>query len=118
MTLKTCVFVLGTRAQLVKVAPVLRAAAEQDLPHIVWFTGQHQESIADLIDDFDLTSRFVMPAGHRERSSVRMLLGWAPMMLIACRRFIASQRLAKNRDQWCIPREVDDISSIFNTACD
>jgi len=93
MTLKTCVFVLGTRAQLVKVAPVLRAAAEQDLPHIVWFTGQHQESIADLIDDFDLTSRFVMPAGHRERSSVRMLLGWAPMMLIACRRFIASQRL-------------------------
>ena len=93
MTLKPCVFVLGTRAQLVKVAPVLRAAVEQGLPHTVWFTGQHRESIVDLIDDFDLTSRFVMPSVHQERSSVRRLLGWAPAMLLACRRFIASQRI-------------------------
>lgn len=93
MTPRPCVFVLGTRAQLVKVAPVLRAAVEQGLPHVVWFTGQHRESIADLVDDFGLTSRFIMPPVHRERSSVRKLLGWAPAMLLACRRFIASQRL-------------------------
>lgn len=90
--MRPCVFVLGTRAQLVKVAPVLRAAVDQQLAHVVWFTGQHRESIDDLIWDFGLASRFVMPCGHRERSSVRRLFSWVPTMLLACRRFISRQR--------------------------
>jgi UDP-N-acetylglucosamine 2-epimerase (non-hydrolysing) len=97
MTSRPCVFVLGTRAQLVKVAPVLRIAAARKLPHVVWFTGQHRESIDDLIDDFGLTSQFVMPTGHLERSSVRRLLGWAPGMLLACRRFIVLQARESGR---------------------
>jgi UDP-N-acetylglucosamine 2-epimerase (non-hydrolysing) len=88
---RPCVFVLGTRAQLVKVAPVLRCAFDQKLPHVVWFTGQHRESVSDLISDFQLESVFVMPSVHRERASVRRLLGWAPATLLACRRFIAAQ---------------------------
>jgi len=90
--MRPCVFVLGTRAQLVKVAPVLRYACAEALSHVVWFTGQHRESVADLISDFGLDSKFVMPSVHRERASVRRLLGWAPMTLLACRRFIAMQR--------------------------
>lgn len=86
------IFVIGTRAQLVKVAPVLREAVRQKLPHIVWFTGQHQESIDDLIADFDLESSFVMPSNHRERSSMPALLGWLPRTVMECRRFIGQQR--------------------------
>ena len=90
--MRPCVFVIGTRAQLVKVAPVLRVAMKRNLPHVVWFTGQHRESIDDLIADFALQSCFVMPGDHRERSSVRRLLGWMPRMLLGCRRFIEQQR--------------------------
>ena len=52
--MRQCVFVIGTRAQLVKVAPVLAAAHESDLRHIVWMTGQHDESIDDLIAELEL----------------------------------------------------------------
>ena len=50
--MRQCIFVLGTRAQLVKIAPVLKLAKEQGLRHTVWFTGQHHESIDDLIADY------------------------------------------------------------------
>jgi UDP-N-acetylglucosamine 2-epimerase (non-hydrolysing) len=90
--MRSSIFVIGTRAQLVKVAPVLRAAADIGLPHVVWFTGQHRESVDDLVADFGIGSPFVMPAGHRERSSMPALLGWLPRTFVACRRFIARQR--------------------------
>jgi UDP-N-acetylglucosamine 2-epimerase (non-hydrolysing) len=90
--MRPSVFVIGTRAQLVKVAPVLRAAVDVGLPHVVWFTGQHRESVDDLIADFDLRSEFVMPGNHQERSSVRTLLGWLPKMFLDCYRFIDRQR--------------------------
>ena len=88
------IFVLGTRAQLVKVAPVLREAVDAGLDHVVWFTGQHNESIDDLIADFDVRSRFVLPDSRQERSSIMKLLVWLPGTFIRCRRFI---REAGNR---------------------
>lgn len=82
------VFVVGTRAQLVKVAPVLTRAVSSDLPHSVWLAGQHTESIDDLIRDFQLTSPVVNAQSGIERSSIFGLLRWLPGALIACRRYI------------------------------
>ena len=76
--MRQCIFVLGTRAQLVKIAPVLKLAQESGLRHTVWFTGQHDESIDDLIADFGLTSQFVLPGKRKERSSIFKLLVWMP----------------------------------------
>jgi len=86
--MRHCIFVLGTRAQLVKVAPVLRLAKERGLRHTVWFTGQHHESIDDLIDNFGLGSEFVLPEDRKERSSIGKLLGWMPRTLYDCRRYV------------------------------
>jgi len=88
--MRQCVFVIGTRAQLVKVAPVLRQAHRSGVGHTVWLTGQHDESIGDLIDDFAIQSEFVWPPQHKERSSIARLLGWFPGTLIACRRYLLS----------------------------
>ena len=79
--MRQCIFVLGTRAQLVKIAPVLQKAQESGLRHTVWFTGQHHESIDDLIADFGLTSEFILPANPKERSSIGKLLVWIPKTL-------------------------------------
>ena len=86
--MRQCIFILGTRAQLVKVAPVLQIATELKLDHIVWFTGQHNESIGDLITDFKIKSEFVHPLKHEERSSILRLLVWLPGTLVRCYRYV------------------------------
>lgn len=86
--MRQCIFVFGTRAQLVKIAPVLRLAVEKGLKHTVWFTGQHEESIDDLIEDFGLRSTFVMPEARKERSSIGRLLVWMPATTYACFHYI------------------------------
>ena len=82
--MRQCIFVLGTRAQLVKIAPVLRLTAERGLRHTVWFTGQHLESIEDLISEFGLRSEFIQPANPKERSSIGRLLVWIPKTFHDC----------------------------------
>ena len=91
--MRQCIFVLGTRAQLVKIAPVLRLAYESGLKHTVWCTGQHDESIDDLISDFGLTSQFVLPANRKERSSILKLLVWVPRTLYDCYHYVRSVKL-------------------------
>ncbi len=86
--MRQCIFVLGTRAQLVKIAPVLKLAKEQGLRHTVWFTGQHHESIDDLIADFGLGSKFVLPKNPKERSSIGKLLVWIPKTVYDCYHYV------------------------------
>lgn len=90
--MRQCLFVIGTRAQLVKIAPVLNQSVSSGLDHVVWFTGQHNESIADLIADFELTSTFVHSGDNKERSSVLRLLTWLPGTFFRCQRFIRAAR--------------------------
>ena len=91
--MRHCIFVLGTRAQLVKIAPVLQLAQESGLRHTVWFTGQHHESIDDLISDFALTSEFVVPDNPQERSSIGKLLVWMPKTVYDCFHYVNSVKL-------------------------
>jgi UDP-N-acetylglucosamine 2-epimerase (non-hydrolysing) len=86
--MRRCIFVIGTRAQLVKIAPVLQLAVESRLEHTVWFTGQHHESIDDLIQDFGLSSEFVLPENRHERSSIGKLLLWMPSTFFQCLRYV------------------------------
>jgi len=88
--MRQCIFVIGTRAQLVKIAPVLSQASKSGLQHVVWFTGQHNESIDDLIDDFNIQSEFIRPQHQTERSSVFRLVTWLPGTLLRCFRFVGS----------------------------
>lgn len=90
--MRQCIFVIGTRAQLVKIAPVLAVAHARGLKHTVWFTGQHDESVDDLIADFGLKSSFELPANRKERSSIGRLLLWMPATLYRCFRYVHSVR--------------------------
>lgn len=88
--MRSCIFIIGTRAQLVKVAPVLRLADSSNLPHAVWLAGQHCESIEDLIDDFKLRSTMTSSGVRHERSSIGKLIKWFPGALRDCKRYICS----------------------------
>lgn len=71
-------FVIGTRAQLIKMAPVVAACERRNLPCRIVLTGQHQETMTDLIAEFGLRSPVLDAAGGTERATVGSLLKWLP----------------------------------------
>ena len=73
-----CVFVIGTRAQLVKVAPVVVSCERAGLPATLLMTGQHEETMQDLVDEFGIRSPQVPAISAKERATVGSLIRWLP----------------------------------------
>lgn len=76
---RTPVFVIGTRAQLIKVAPVVVACERYGLPVQVLMTGQHQETMQDLIEEFGIKTLPIVALPAAERATVGSLLRWLPL---------------------------------------
>ena len=91
--MRQCIFVLGTRTQLLETAPVLRRAQAEGLRHTVWFTGQHDESIDELISEAGLTSQFVKSRRRRGRSSKLESLVGFPRAFYGCYEYARSVKL-------------------------
>ncbi|WP_343883273.1 UDP-N-acetylglucosamine 2-epimerase [Rhodanobacter caeni] len=75
---KHLVFIIGTRAQLIKVAPVIAACERLSLPCTLLMTGQHQETMQDLIAEFAIESPQVPAVQADEHSTIASLLRWLP----------------------------------------
>lgn len=80
------VFVIGTRAQLVKMAPVMRAAADEGHPLRLVLTGQHLDSMVELACDLQVAEFFPTAELQTERATVTGLLTWFPRAFLECRR--------------------------------
>lgn len=83
---RTQVFVVGTRAQLIKVAPVVVACQRRQAPALLLMTGQHRETMQDLVEEFGLEVPQVPALAAGEHSTVRALLGWVPVAFRGIRR--------------------------------
>lgn len=60
---------LGTKAQLIKMAPVMKVLAERGIPYNFIHSGQHQETISDIISDFQVrTPDFYIASGPDVKS--------------------------------------------------
>ena len=80
------VFVVGTRAQLIKVAPVVVACERAGLSSWLLMTGQHQDTMQDLIDEFGIHSPQLEALPSKEHATVRSLLRWLPAAYFGVRR--------------------------------
>lgn len=89
---RALVFVVGTRAQLIKVAPVIVACERHALPVQLLMTGQHQETMQDLIDEFGIATRPVLAMPVSERATVGSLLRWVPQAYLGIRRRLREVR--------------------------
>lgn len=67
---------IGTRAQLVKMAPVIKEIESRNIRSNLIFTGQHRESIDDLMSDFKIGSTFNSVATRSEATGVLGLIVW------------------------------------------
>jgi UDP-N-acetylglucosamine 2-epimerase len=72
------IFIIGTRAQLIKVAPVVVACEKRGMQITLLMTGQHQETMQDLIEEFSIKSPQVEALPATERLTIASLLRWLP----------------------------------------
>lgn len=72
-------FIIGTRAQLIKVAPIIVECERQNLPSTLLMTGQHQETMQDLLEEFGVKSRQVVATPAKEHATMLSLASWFPV---------------------------------------
>ena len=68
--------IIGTRAQLIKMAPIIASIEEKGWPLSVIHTGQHMISMDDLREDFSLQTPWVYLIKKTEAKTVLSSLKW------------------------------------------
>jgi len=106
------IFAVGTRAQLIKVAPVVAACESLELPVTLLMTGQHQETMQDLIDEFGLRSPQVQATQASERSTILSLLRWLPAAYLGIKRKL-SQLMVGDADRAYVLVHGDTLSTLI-----
>lgn len=76
------IFIVGTRAQLIKVAPVIREFESKNLPITFILTGQHEDTMDDLIEEFGISTLPTSLIEGKEHSSIIALLLWIPTIVL------------------------------------
>lgn len=72
---------IGTRAQLVKMAPLVIAAKDADVAIEILVTSQHHDAMSDLAGDLGIGEVFPNFDRGVERSSITALVRWLPSAL-------------------------------------
>ncbi|MBF0108581.1 MAG: UDP-N-acetylglucosamine 2-epimerase (non-hydrolyzing) [Magnetococcales bacterium] len=73
--------ILGTKAQLIKMAPILLELRRRHLPHDLVLTGQHHETMQDLFDRFALSPPDLELIPRMEANTQSRLLQWLGKLL-------------------------------------
>ena len=69
--------VIGTKAQLIKMAPIMVALRSRGVPYRYISTGQHQETMRDILDNFKLPGPDVCLYEKGDVVSVKAMFLWA-----------------------------------------
>lgn len=89
----TCL--IGTRAQLIKMAPILRELESRRVPFHFVLSGQHKETMDDLLTDFRIRTTPVIAYRGGEASGLLAMLQW--MMGFWWAMLVRGQRLLPTR---------------------
>lgn len=68
--------IIGTKAQLIKMAPVMKELADRNIGYNFIFTGQHNETIDELINVFKLKAPDYRLYSGRDITSVPAMIAW------------------------------------------
>ena len=68
--------IVGTKAQMVKIAPIMLELQNKDIPYNFIFTGQHQETMKALIDNFSTKDPDITLHKGEDITSIPAILIW------------------------------------------
>ena len=74
--------VIGTRAQLVKMAPLMALMQKDGLDYEFIYTAQHRETISKILQDFQVKEPDKTIYSKSEANTVTKFLGWAGAMFL------------------------------------
>jgi UDP-N-acetylglucosamine 2-epimerase (non-hydrolysing) len=74
--------VIGTKAQLVKMAPVMANLANSGIQYNFIYTGQHRATIEDMLSDFGLKNPDIILYDCKDITSIFMMVVWTFQLLI------------------------------------
>lgn len=73
--------IIGTRAQLIKMAPLLRELESRHFHYRLIFTGQHTVTMKELLADFEVQTEPELVYQGKEVSSITRMLFWMPLLI-------------------------------------
>lgn len=76
--------VLGTKAQLIKMAPIMVRLSEQDVPYNLISTGQHRATMKEMLEEFGLKQPDVVLYDGPDIVSLPKMLLWMLRILWRC----------------------------------
>ncbi len=89
--------VIGTRAQLIKMGPIMRLLEDQKIPYTFLYTQQHKVTIDDLLDNFGIKTPYEAVINRTEEAkSIKLFAGWMFQMLFVLLNPFSRKRVFKN----------------------
>lgn len=76
--------VLGTKAQLVKMAPIMIGLQKIPIGYNFIFTGQHRATISEMLKDFGLKCPDIELYAGRDVVSLPQMFAWSMRILMSC----------------------------------
>lgn len=73
--------VLGTKAQLIKMAPLMAIMEKRNIPYNFIFTGQHKETIDDLRENFSIKKPDITLHDGKDITSISSMFFWSLKIL-------------------------------------
>lgn len=73
--------VLGTKAQLIKMAPVMIELQKRHIPYRFIFTGQHHETVDELLQNFGIKKPDIVLHEGRDITGIFQMAGWMAKIL-------------------------------------
>lgn len=74
--------IIGTKAQLIKMAPVMKSLSGRDIPYNYICTGQHKDTMEDIHRNFGIKAPDYTLYDGNDITSVTQMLGWAVKNLV------------------------------------
>lgn len=105
--------VIGTKAQLIKMAPVMQELEAQKTPYNFIFTGQHKETICNLLENFSIKNPDVILYSGKDITGIFQMLTWLTKITyksIKDRKKIFSK---ENKEKQIILTHGDTFSTLF-----
>jgi len=82
--MRQCIFVIGTRAQLLELSPLLQVVRNAGVRHSIWVTAEQPEPVETLLDETGVTRSVVLPKVSEPRSGIARMLIWIQITAYRC----------------------------------
>ena len=82
VNIKKIYVVIGTRAQLIKMAPLMALMQKQGIEYEFVYTAQHKETINRILEDFQVKDPDKTLYNRSEANTITKFVGWAGIMFL------------------------------------